>query len=269
MSPSELKAFLLELGKKPNKRLSQNFLIDSNITRKITELANVNENDHILEIGPGPGALTKVLLDTGAHVSAVEKDREFAESLNRLQNGRLKVYSQDFLKFPLNLLPKETKIVANLPYHITTPILERAFSSSTFSSLTIMVQKELSQRMRSNGGKSFGSLSIFVQFYSKYRDSFDVSRSCFYPVPNVDSTVIRLDLKEPPKLDPADFFELVHAAFQKRRKMLSSSLPFPKELTQEALTMIGVRQDARPEALNFEKWIELFKKTKELLLESK
>lgn len=269
MIPSELKAYLKEIGKKPNKSLSQNFLIDPNITRKIIELADVTQSDHILEIGPGPGALTKALLETGAHVYAVEKDQVFADNLSRLQNGKLKVYSQDFLKFPLNSLPKRTKIVANLPYHITTPILEKTFSSPNIYSLTIMVQKEIAARMRSNGGKEFGSLSIFVQYYSKYLDSFLVPSACFYPAPKVDSTVIRLDLKEPPQIDPIDFFELVHAAFQKRRKMLTSSLPFSKELIQEALIAIDIRPDARPEVLSFDKWVELFKKTKQLLLKSK
>ena len=266
---SELKIYLKDLGKRPNKGLSQNFLIDPNITKKIVQLADVQSGDHILEIGPGPGALTKALLDTGANVYAIEKDEAFAESLSRLQNGRFKVYAADFLEFPLSSLPSNTKVVANLPYNITTPILEKAFSTPLFSSLTIMVQKEIADRIRSTGGKSFGSLSVFVQFYTEYLGSFPVPRSCFYPAPNVDSTVIRLDLKDTPKIDPIGFFELVHAAFQKRRKMLSGTLPFPKNLTQEALVAIGSRPDVRPEALSFEKWVALFKKTRELLLQSK
>jgi 16S rRNA (adenine1518-N6/adenine1519-N6)-dimethyltransferase len=256
---SELLAFLESIGAKPKRSLSQNFLIDPPSVGKIIELAEVKPGDAVLEIGSGPGALTKALLDAGAQVYAVELDSTFARELYRLDNGHLTVFNADFLTFPMQRLPQNIKVVANLPYHITTPILEKMFESS-FSSLTIMVQKEVADRMIATGGsKTFGSLSLFVQFYSKLHSSFIVPAGCFYPRPKVDSTVIRLDSKPLPDVDPVHFFTLVHRAFQKRRKMMTSSLGLPKDDVRKALISIGIRHDARPEDLPLDKWIAFAK----------
>ncbi|MES2273717.1 MAG: rRNA adenine dimethyltransferase family protein, partial [Chlamydiota bacterium] len=130
--------------------MSQNFLIDQNIVHKILRIADVQPGDSVLEIGPGPGALTSALLEAGAHVFAVELDNLFADQLLRLQTAdqRLHVFNADFLEFPLSCLPPSLKVVANLPYHITAPILEKIFNSAPlFSTLTIMVQKEVAERM--------------------------------------------------------------------------------------------------------------------------
>lgn len=257
---SELIDLLKRLGAKPKKRLSQNFLIDPNVARKIVQTAQIVPGDHVLEIGPGPGALTTLLLEAGATVYAVEMDRVFAKALHRLQNGQLTIFESDFLTFPLEQLPKNIKVVANLPYHISTPILERLFGSS-FSSITIMVQKEVADRMASPAGsKEFGSLSLFVQFYSNCTDSFQVPPTCFYPQPKVDSTVIRLDHKTPPDIDTNLFFDTVHKAFQQRRKMLTSSLGLPKDQVRKILEEIGIRVDARPEIIPLDKWVSLVKK---------
>lgn len=252
---SELIPFLKNLETRPKKSLSQNFLIDPNIVRKIIDTADIEPNDAVLEIGPGPGFLTQELLKKGAHVYAVEMDDTLAEQLSRFQNGRLHVFAADFLKFPLETLPKNIKVVANLPYHITTPILEKLFEHS-FSSITIMVQKEVADRMAAaSGTKTFGSLSLFVQFYATIHSSFTVPPTCFYPQPKVDSTVIRLDAKTPPSIPAIPFFHLVHKAFQQRRKMLTSSLALSKELVRNALIAIGARPDARPETLSFNQWV--------------
>ncbi|MGB7977640.1 MAG: 16S rRNA (adenine(1518)-N(6)/adenine(1519)-N(6))-dimethyltransferase RsmA [Chlamydiales bacterium] len=257
MTLSELLLFLKEVDAKPRKSLSQNFLIDPGMVRKIVDSAEIAPGDAVLEIGPGPGALTAPLLASGARVFAVETDPLFAGALSRFQNGRLKIAQTDFLKFPMDVLPKKIKVVANLPYHITTPILEKLFASS-FSSLTIMVQKEVADRMISPpGSKTFGSLSLFVQFHSDFVHSFTVPPAAFYPQPKVDSTVIRLNAKERPAIDSIRFFSLVHTAFQQRRKMITSSLPFPKESIRRALSELDVRPDARPETLSLDQWIQL------------
>lgn len=256
---SELLSFLNHIGAKPQKRLSQNFLIEPNIVRKIVELAEIEPGDAVLEIGPGPGALTTALLNKGARVYAIEIDPRFAAELHNIQCDNLSVFEADFLTFPLKRLPTPLKVVANLPYHITTPILERIFSVP-FTSLTIMVQKEVADRMSASPHtKDFGSLSLFVQFHSQLHSSFPVSASCFYPRPQVDSTVIRLDPKTLPPVDPPAFFSLVHKAFQQRRKMLTSSLPLPKDTVRQALAAIGTRPDARPEALSLNQWIAFAK----------
>lgn len=256
---SELLPFLKTIQAAPQKKLSQNFLIDPNIVGKIIDLAEISPKDPVLEIGPGPGALTQALLKRGADVWAVEMDRIFAKHLHRHQNGHLRIYEEDFLKFPLNSLPKNIKVVANLPYHITTPILEKLFAHSFFC-IVIMVQKEVAVRMQAKPGtKDMGSLSLFVQFHSKVIDLFAVAPSCFYPKPKVDSTVIRLDARPIPTTNP---FPLIHPAFQHRRKMLTSSLPYPKDAMQKALMEIGLRPDARPEMLSLSQWIQLTEKIK-------
>ncbi|HSX11131.1 MAG TPA: 16S rRNA (adenine(1518)-N(6)/adenine(1519)-N(6))-dimethyltransferase RsmA [Chlamydiales bacterium] len=245
------------IGARPKKHLSQNFLIDPSTIRKILDLAQVRPGDHVLEIGPGPGALTTALLEAGAHVHAVEIDTAFATELHRIQSDQLTVYEADFLTFPMKRLPAHFKVVANLPYHITSPILEKLFATP-FTSLTLMVQKEVATRMASPPGtKDFGSLSLFVQFYSHLHSSFTVPAHCFYPRPQVDSTVIRLDTRTLPPVDPLHFFSLVHKAFQHRRKMLTSSLALPKDQVRQALTTLGIRPDARPEALSLDQWVAL------------
>jgi 16S rRNA (adenine1518-N6/adenine1519-N6)-dimethyltransferase len=184
-------------------------------------------------------------------------DRVFAKELQRLQNGSLTVFEADILTFPLHTLSPNFKVVANLPYHITTPILEILFSQS-FSSLTIMVQKEVAERMAAlAGSKTYGSLSLFVQFHSHIHATFKVPASCFYPQPKVESAVIRLNRRDPPDVPPS-FFPLIHKAFQHRRKMLTSTLP--KEATLEALKQLGIRLDARPEMLSLDQWVELTRK---------
>lgn len=257
MNLSELIPFLESIDAKPKKRLSQNFLIDPNILRKIVQTAEIKPGDAVLEIGPGPGALTAALLERGASVYAVEMDSIFARELHRLQNGKLIIINADILTFPFETLPREFKIAANLPYHITTPILEKVFCSS-FSSFTAMVQKEVACRMMAvPKTKEFGPLSLFVQFYAKKQASFNVAPTCFYPRPKIDSTVIRLDRRPLPNIDPEYFFSLSKKAFQKRRKMLSSTLPYPKERIRTVLSKMDVRKDARPEDLSLEQWVAL------------
>lgn len=256
---SELIPFLQRLDAKPKKHLSQNFLVDPNLVRKIVQMADIAPGDPVLEIGPGPGAWTQALLEQGAHVYAVEMDPLFARELSRLK-GNLTVFPCDFLQFPMETLPPRIKVVANLPYHITTPILEKLFASS-FHSLTVMVQKEVADRMKAPpGSKEFGSLSLFVRFHAKITGSLSVPASCIYPRPKVASTVIRLEATERPLIDSTPLFSLIHKAFQQRRKMLTSSLPFPKERLRKVLSDLGIRIDARPEVLSLEQWMQLIEK---------
>lgn len=256
MSFAELLSLLNELGTKPKKGLSQNFLIDQNVVRKIVQTADIQKGDVVLEIGPGPGALTSLLLEKGATVHCIEKDLSFAKALYRLQteDQRLHVHCADALEFPFSEIPFQ-KVVANLPYHITTPLLEKCFATS-FTSLTLMIQKEVAERIfAKNGTKEFGSLSLFAQYYSQLKSHFTVSSNCFFPKPNVDSAVIHLLGKEPMKKEY--FFPLMRRSFQQRRKMLSSSLyefATPEKI-KKALQSVNVREDARPEMLSLDQWI--------------
>ena len=248
--PSELKAFLSEIGAAPKKSLSQNFLIDGNIIKKIVALANIQKEDSVLEIGPGPGALTEALLETGAHVIAVEKDRKFAAALQRLQthDNRLTIYKDDILSWDMRA-PKNTKLIGNLPYAIVSPILGRFLPrKDLFSSLTLMVQKEVAERLTAHKSSS---LSLFVQFYSTPVKGFVVQPSCFYPVPKVTSAVLQLIPKDPSTVNPDLFFAMVHKAFQKKRKMIRSSFKG---------SSFGA---CRPEELSLDDFLTLFHEMEE------
>lgn len=258
MNFSDLISFLNSIGASPKKGLSQNFLIDQNIVKKIVQTADVQKGDIVLEIGPGPGALTSLLLEAGATVYAIEKDTQLANALHRLQtpDNRLTVYCADALEFPFEKIPFQ-KVVANLPYHITTPLLEKCFNVS-FQSLTLMVQKEVADRIfAKNGTKDFGSLSLFAQYNAHLKSKFLVPPTCFFPKPGVDSTVIHLEKREPISNCPTSFFPLMRRSFQQRRKMLSSSLKdfAPAQKIRDSLSTLSLRSDARPEMLSLDEWI--------------
>ena len=246
-NPSTLFPFLESIGAAPKKGLSQNFLIDANIIRKIADAADIQEGETILEIGPGPGALTQELLKRGARVIAVEKDPLFATALKRLE-GDLEVYEADILEFDFKKIPKPYKVVANLPYHITTPILEKLCGVYPTLAL-VMVQKEMADRMvAKHGSKAISSLTIFLQLFACLSIAIKVSRNCFYPAPSVDSTVVKLQFHEPlvSQVDP--FVAMVRKAFGQRRKMLRSTLGIKTELYAQL----------RPESLSLQDWLNLY-----------
>jgi 16S rRNA (adenine1518-N6/adenine1519-N6)-dimethyltransferase len=250
--PRTLLPFLKQIGAVPRRGLSQNFLIDANILRKIVKVANLCPADCVLEIGPGPGALTQELLKTEARVIAIEKDPAFAQSLCRLESGsRLQIIQADFLKFRLESLGEPAlKVVANLPYHITTPILHRLCQDSRFlSKAWIMVQKEVALRMVAvPKARQMNSLAIFLQTYCHPKIVLSVSRRCFYPAPKVDSCVVELNFFPPPIKDLEKFHAFVRRAFQQRRKTLRSTL----SIHREPYSLM------RPEELSFNEWKELF-----------
>lgn len=272
--PSELKNFLNELGINPKKGLSQNFLLDGNIIRKIVELAELTSDDVVIEIGPGPGALTEIMLGTGATVLAVEKDRTLAASLERLNSpeDNLKVFCDDIMSFDIvkEVSPylkgnKKAKVIANLPYHLTTPIMTHLIpKSNIFSRVVVMVQEEVARRFVGvPRTKEYGSLTVFLNYYSLPKYGFRVSRNCFYPKPNVDSAVVRFDLQTPPEVSSeTKFFELTRTAFGQRRKMLSNTLGdlYPSDRIKSTLEELGKSSKARAEELSFEDFIELFKR---------
>jgi 16S rRNA (adenine1518-N6/adenine1519-N6)-dimethyltransferase len=268
--PSALRAFLEEIGAAPKKSLSQNFLIDGNIIRKIVKCAGVEKGDSVLEIGPGPGVLTEALLAEGAHVLAVEKDRKFAAALPRLQtpDKRLTVIEGDILEQDISrLLKPKTKLVANLPYQITTPILTRFLPrKELFESITVMVQKEVAARFVGKPcTKDYGSLTVFVQFYAEPLYGFTVQPTCFYPPPRVQSAVVKFTLKDhPPVAEEEAFFEMTRRAFQQRRKMIRSSLRnnYDPESIDQGLEKIGKGLQVRPEELSLAEFLILFQKIK-------
>jgi 16S rRNA (adenine1518-N6/adenine1519-N6)-dimethyltransferase len=254
--PTQLRAFLRALGVTPNKALSQNFLIDGNIVRKILAEGAVKPGDSVLEIGPGPGALTEALSAQGAQIFAVEKDPIYANALKRLPE--VHVFAEDIRQFDFSILPSKCKAISNLPYHLTAPILGLLVPQyKLFTTITVMVQEEVARRMTASPKtEDYGSLALFLNFYSTVRYAFKVSRRCFYPQPKVDSAVVTLTLKEPPAVDADRFFQLVHTAFGQRRKMVKSTLG---PAIGELLEHMNENPQSRPEELSLETFLAIYR----------
>jgi len=268
--PRELKRFLESIGVNPKKALSQNFLVDGNIIQKILKAADVKQGNLVLEIGPGPGALTEALLEAGAIVYAVEKDRVLSAALQRLEpsGDRLKVFHADILTMDLkhHLPAKPLKVIANLPYKITTPIITQLLPCrEQFSELVVMVQDEVARRFCARPGtKEYGSITLFLRYYSDVSYAFQVVANCFYPPPKINSAVVRLLLKEAPPIehDPAELFKVIRAAFEQRRKMLRSSLKkfYLPETVENALLDLKLPLTERPENLSLQQFIAFVQK---------
>ncbi|MCR4655090.1 MAG: 16S rRNA (adenine(1518)-N(6)/adenine(1519)-N(6))-dimethyltransferase RsmA [Lachnospiraceae bacterium] len=270
----------LEIIKKYNfaiqKKYGQNFLVDGNVLDKIIDGAEITEEDCVIEIGPGVGAMTRGLAQRAHSVAAVEIDPMLipilSETLDGLEN--VDIINGDILKFDIdayisdNFGGKPAKVVANLPYYITTPIImELLKKGSMLRSITVMIQKEVAQRMCAGPGtKDYGALSLAVQYYTKPVLIAEVPPTCFIPRPKVSSTVIRLELLDEKGVSVKDeelFFRLIRAAFNQRRKTLVNSifncqeLDIGKDAVVRALNGLGLREDIRGEALTLEQFAEL------------
>lgn len=249
--PSDLLSYLSSLGASPKKGFSQNFLIDKNIIDRILRDADVQQGDCILEIGPGPGALTDALLETGAVVYAIEKDPLFAQGLRKRNHPNLHIIEGDFLELDL---PHEIrfKVVANLPYNITTPIFEKLFRlGSQIISMTVMVQKEFADRIfAQKDTKEYGSLTLFVELYADIVHRFTVSPNCFYPPPKVTSSVITLAIHHKPA--PNNLNQIIRHCFTKRRKMIRVCLKdlFSQKQISIAFEKLPFKESLRPENLS-------------------
>ena len=258
------------------KRFGQNFLIDAHVLEKIVSAAGITKDDCVLEIGPGIGTMTQYLAESAGQVIAVEIDTNLlpilADTLKDYSN--VKVINQDILKVDINELVKEynngrpIKVVANLPYYITTPIIMGLFESNVpIDNITVMVQKEVADRMQVGpGSKDYGALSLAVQYYASPYIVANVPPNCFIPIPNVGSAVIRLTrYQEPPVQvkDPKLMFKLIRASFNQRRKTLQNGLnnspeiSFSKEEITKAIESLGVSPSVRGEALSLEQFAQL------------
>ena len=258
------------------KRFGQNFLIDSHILEKIMEGAEVTEEDCVLEIGPGIGTMTQYLAEHAREVIAVEIDKALIPVLEDTLSAydNVTVINEDILKVDIEKIVKEhnqgepVKVVANLPYYITTPIIMGLFESHVpLKSITVMVQKEVAERMQVGPGtKDYGALSLAVQYYACPKVIMTVPASCFMPRPNVDSAVIRLTRHEQPPVQVREeekMFRIIRAAFNQRRKTLVNSLanagilPVTKEEIVDALTSLELSPSVRGEALTLEQFAAL------------
>ncbi len=255
-SITNLLSFLDDLGVRAKKSLSQNFLIDQNITRKIAESASLRRDDLLIEIGPGPGGLTEELLKHCDKIICIELDRTFAKALSRF-GDKVEVFEADILEFDLLTLLKErlkkgcrAKIVSNLPYHITTPILAKLLPYGAFiETVTVMVQKEVAVRFVAKPNtKDYSSISLFLSYYSTAKYLFQVTRNCFHPKPNVDSAIVQFHLPEKGHdLNEETFFKMTRRAFGQKRKMLRGSLKELYPTIEEHLLKIGKSITSRPQ----------------------
>lgn len=274
-SPSATKEIINKYSFAFRKKFGQNFLIDSNILESIVSAADITKDDFVLEIGPGIGTMTQYLCEAARQVVAVEIDKMLIpilkDTLSEYDN--VEVINQDVLKLDIKALAQEKnngkpiKVVANLPYYITTPIIMGLFESKVpIESITIMVQKEVADRMQTGpGSKDYGALSLAVQYYADAKVQLNVSASCFMPRPNVDSAVIKLTAHEKPvvDVDEALMFKVIRASFNQRRKTLvnglknSSELDYTKEEIVQAIKAIGKEENIRGEKLTLEEFAAL------------
>lgn len=275
-NPQETIAVLKKYNFNFQKKFGQNFLIDTHVLDKIVAAAGITKDDMVLEIGPGIGTLTQYLCEAAREVVAVEIDRNLipvlSDTLSAYDN--VTVLNEDVLKVDLDALVREKnagkpiKVVANLPYYITTPIIMKLLEENIpVESITVMIQKEVAERMQAEpGGKEYGALSLAVQFYADTYIAANVPPNCFMPRPNVGSAVIRLTKHEkcPVKVQDTSFmFKVIRASFAQRRKTLvnglcnSSEISVDKEAVLKALEEMGLKADVRGEKLSLAEFAKL------------
>lgn len=254
---------------KPSKKLGQNFLIDKGVLKKIIHAANLNSDDIVLEIGPGLGVLTIELAKRVKKVIAIEKDRRMCEILKKvLKNYKnVEIINKDILDVGYSTsLPrscgadiKHYKLVANLPYYITSPVIRKFLETNPPAGgkpklMILMVQKEVGQRICAKSKMSL--LSVAVQFYSKPEIISYVSKKSFYPQPKVDSAIIKITPKPIPKINTKKFFNLVKKGFSSKRKMLKNNLRINESILEE----LRLNPKIRAENLSIQDWLKLFHK---------
>ena len=274
IAEAELKSALKRYNISPKKYLGQNFLVDEVVVDRMIRACRFTKNDWVMEIGAGLGVLTRRLARGVKNVLAVEKDRNVCVALRDMVKGydNVNIICDDFLELDIEKtlieVPEKIKVIGNLPYYITSPIIEKLITSRlNFESMYITVQKEVAERICAGpGGKDYGSLSVFVQFYTKPRILLSIGRDCFYPEPEVDSSFVELMVLQRPSVDVSDadkFFAVVRAGFGQRRKTLLNSLLSSEAITldknalAELLKKIDIDPGIRAERLSLEEFARI------------
>jgi len=264
----QTKSLLTKHGFHLKKSLGQNLLVDPASLNRTIEAADISKEDTVVEIGTGSGILTKEIAKKTKKVISFEIDKRIYEVAKEYLCGmdNIDLKNEDFLKADLNDVPS-AKIVANVPYYITTPIIERIFENKKlFSTIVLTVQREFAERMAAKPGtKQYGSFTIFVNYHSSPKIAFNIPKSAFLPQPDVGSAVISLDIREKPKVSVKDekiFFEVVRAAFGQRRKTLRNALlsKFDAGIIDNALLKSGIDGIRRGETLTIEEFASLANK---------
>ena len=266
----ETEFILKKYGLRANKKLGQNFLINEEIINQIIEKADVNKNDTIIEIGPGLGSLTAKLLENANKVIAIELDSNMSNILKErfCLYDNFELIEKDVLKVDLNEIVEKydsVKVVANLPYYITTPIIMKLLEEKLkLKSITVMVQKEVGERFCAvPNSKEYGAITISINYYTKPEIIIDVPKENFEPMPEVDSCVIKLDVRNVPPVElksEKDFFNLIKAGFSQRRKTINNSLAsmgISKEKIKNVLEKLGIDSKLRAENLTMEQFADI------------
>ena len=275
-SPRETKAIIDSYSFAFQKKFGQNFLIDANVLERIIDDSGITKDDLVVEIGPGIGTMTQYLCESAREVVAIEIDETLIPILNYTLEDydNIEIINDDALKVDIEKIAKEKnngkpiKVVANLPYYITTPIIMGLLEGDApIDSITIMVQKEVAERMQTSpGSKEYGALSLAVKYYADANILMNVPATCFMPRPKVDSSVIKLDIYKEKKVSVCDeemLFKVIRASFNQRRKTLvnglknAGNLPFTKEEIEEAITKMGEDIRIRGEKLTLEEFAKL------------
>lgn len=249
----------------PQKSLGQNFLVDTRIQQRIVDVCDLRSSDVVVEIGPGKGALTRRMLPLVKKIIVIEKDRPLAAWLNKeLPDPHLEIIQGDFLKWDMDFLPQGTIVVGNIPYYISTPIIEKLLAyKDKIKQAFLTVQLEFGQRLAAQAGnKVYGSLTCFVQYYMDVKILFKISRHCFNPKPKVDSCFVSLTMKPVPGVgaqNEPQLFHLIQTAFTQRRKMIVNALEdlISKEQLTVILEHLKISPKSRPEDLNLQNYIDI------------
>jgi 16S rRNA (adenine1518-N6/adenine1519-N6)-dimethyltransferase len=249
------------------KHLGQNFLTDTRVRQRIIQACEFKPEDVVVEIGPGQGVLTRLIAPHVKRLVCVETDRDLIEPLRLGLPSSAEIVHADFLKWDMGHLPSGIKVVGNIPYYISTPIIEKLIEHrSQISTSFLTVQLEFGQRLTAKpGGKEYGSLTCFAQYYAELRMLFKIKNTCFKPAPKVDSCFLSLSTRPHPQgagNDEEFLFKLIQTAFQQRRKNIVNSLKgmVGKVKLEESLHALGIDPNARPENLTLSNYIELSKR---------
>ncbi len=275
ISPTTIKELLAKYQAKPSKGLGQNFLVDQNVLNKIVAVSNIQPDDIIIEVGPGLGTLTKELAQKAKQVFAVEKDETMIEVLKETLADfkNVQVINGDILKLDLSpyILKGEYKVVANIPYYLTSPLIRKFLESEKQpQEMVLMLQKEVAKRICSKPPQ-MSLLAVSVQFYAKAHIEANVSKNCFWPAPKVDSAIIKIIPTEKQYILPDLFFQVVKAGFVQPRKQLVNNLttlnsPDGVKLTKEQISSWllenKIKPSQRSETLNISDWVNLAKSFK-------
>lgn len=267
-----MKTRSLPLAYDPKKSLGQNFLIDTRVLQRIVESCDLGPDDVVIEIGPGQGVLTRLIAPKVKRLICVETDRdligplhaEFGQPQAVRSQGSVEIIHADFLKWEMDHLPDAVKVIGNIPYYISTPIIEKLIvDRARISAAFLTVQLEFGQRLTANpGGKDYGSLSCYAQYYADIKMLFKIKNNCFKPAPKVDSCFLRLAIRQKPDNvahDEEFLFKLIQTAFQQRRKNIVNTLKglFGRERIEVVLKDLNIDQKARPENLTLKNYTDL------------